>query len=248
MTAKQVDSTRDLRSLERLVPDDLRSTDVTGTDTLALHLARYQLAQRHARGRILDMACGVGYGTRLLADHGRDVTEAVGVDRSEDAVAYATGRYQRDGVRFVCEDALRFHDPGGFDTVVSLETIEHVDDPDKLIVRLIAALRPGGVLITSVPTTPSADVNPHHLHDFTEASFRAMVERYGMREIDQLRQIQPYELWSVLTRTEPRMNTMRGRLTSYYLRHPRAAARRLAATVRYGFTNRYVTIAWERAQ
>lgn len=247
MTAKPVDSTRDLRSLERLVPDDLRSSDVTGADTLALHVARYELAQRHARGRILDMACGVGYGTRLLADHGRNVTEAIGVDRSENAVAYATSRYARDGVRFVCADALDFYDVDGFDTVVSLETIEHVADPDKLIVRLIAALRPGGVLITSVPTTPSADVNPHHLHDFTEASFRMMVERYGMREVEQLRQVQPYELWAVLSRTEPRMNTMRGSLAKYYLRHPRAAARRLAATVRYGFTNRYITIAWQRA-
>lgn len=233
-------------SLERLVPDDLHSSEITGQETLDLHLARYALAQRHARGRILDMACGVGYGTRMLADNGRDVTEAVGVDCAAEAVAYATARYSRPGVRFTQADALEFHDPDGFDTVVSLETIEHVVDPEKLIVRLIAVLRPGGVLITSVPTTPSADVNPHHLHDFTERSFRAMVGRFGVHEIDALSQVQPYDLRAVLSRTETRMTTMREGLAGYYLRHPRSAARRLAATVRYGFTNRYVTIVWQR--
>lgn len=233
-------------SLERLVPDDLNKAETTGRETLELHLERYELAQRHARGRILDLACGVGYGTRYLADHGRDVTEAIGVDVAEDAIAYARERYARPGVRFELCDAHEFYDDHGFDTVVSLETIEHVREPEKLLVRLIAALRPGGVLITSVPTTPSVDVNPHHLHDFTERSFRAMVSRFGVREIDHLRQVQKYDLWSVLSRSETRMSSMREGLAGYYLRNPMAAGRRLAATVRYGFTNRYLTVAWQR--
>jgi len=233
-------------SLERLVPDEIKTSEITGRETLDLHLERYELAVRYARGRILDLACGVGYGTRYLADHGKDVTDAVGVDVDAAALQYATERYGRPGVRFVCADAHEFHDDDGFDTVVSLETIEHVQDPEKLIVRLIAALRPGGVLVTSVPTTPSVDVNPHHLHDFTERSFRAMVSRFGVHEIECLQQVQRFGLWSVLSRSELRMNTMREGLASYYVRHPRAAVRRLAATMRYGLTNRYVTIAWQR--
>jgi len=233
-------------SLERLVPDTLLDTEVTGRETLELHMERYELACRYARGRVLDIACGVGYGTRFLADHGQDVSEAIGVDVAEEAVAYATSRYGRKGVRFQRGDAHEFHDPHGFDTVVSLETIEHVHDPETLLVRLISALRPGGVLIGSVPTTPSTDVNPHHLHDFTAASFRAMVRRFGLREIDHLPQVQPYKLFSVLSRSETRMSTMREGLAGYYVRHPNALLRRLAATVRYGFTNRYLTVVWQR--
>ena len=113
----------------------------------------------------------------------------------------------------------------------------------RLFERLVGALRPGGVLVASVPTTPSVDVNPHHLHDFTERSFRAIV---ALREIDCLRQIQPYPLISVLRRTETRMTDMRHDLVGYYARHPRAAIRRLAATLRFGFTNRYLTVVWRR--
>ena len=50
---------------------------------------------------------------------------------------------------------MRSSDADGFDTVVSLETIEHVPDPAGFVSRLVALLRPGGVFIGSVPTTPS---------------------------------------------------------------------------------------------
>ncbi len=234
-------------SIERLVPDELAAGDVTGRETLRLHLERYELAAQHARpGRLLDMACGAGYGTRLLADRAAGVTEAIGIDVAEDAVAYARRTYARDGIAFRCADAQELVDPAGFDTIVSLETVEHVPDPARLIERLVAALRPGGILVASVPTTPSVDVNPHHLHDFTEASFRAMVARHGLREVTCLRQVQPYKLFAVVRRTEARMADMRPNLVRYYARHPRAALRRLAATMRYGFTNRYLTVVWQR--
>src|SRR5580700_1978735 len=97
-------------SLERLIPDELDEAGATGRATLALHIERYELAARHARGRVLDLACGVGYGTRLVADRAAAVTEAVGVDLANDAVAYASRRYARAGVRYEQCDALSFHD------------------------------------------------------------------------------------------------------------------------------------------
>jgi SAM-dependent methyltransferase len=237
----------DAHSLERLVPEELEGSDVTGRETLLLHLARYEFAARHARpGRVLDMACGVGYGTRLLADRISGAREVVGVDRSPEAVQYAAERYGRPGVRFAAGDALAFEDPLGFDSVVSLETVEHVADPERLLDRLVAALRPGGILVASVPTTPSADVNPHHLHDFSERSFRRMGARRGLREVDCLRQVQPYRLFDALRRSEARMQELRPDLLGHYARHPGAALRRLAATLRFGFTNRYLTVAWQR--
>jgi 2-polyprenyl-3-methyl-5-hydroxy-6-metoxy-1,4-benzoquinol methylase len=237
----------DARSLERLVPEELEAADVTGRETLELHLARYEFAAERARpGRLLDMACGVGYGARLLADRVAGAAEVVGVDRSAEAVRYAAERYGRPGLRFAVGDALDFEDADGFDTVVSLETVEHVPDPERLIGRLVAALRPGGVLVASVPTTPSADVNPHHLHDFTERSFRRMLARRGLVELDCLRQIQPYQLLATLGRSEARMREMRPNLLGYYALHPVAALRRLAATARFGFTNRYLTVACRR--
>jgi len=233
-------------SLERLVPDDLTEDGATGHETLTLHLERYELASRHARtGRVLDIACGVGYGARLLRDQLDESSEIVGVDLSPDATAYASSRYGVPGLRFVTADALEFEDPEGFDTIVSLETIEHVPDPEALAARLVGMLRRSGVLIASVPTTPSVDVNTHHLSDFTERSYRRLFEARGLREIAHLRQVQPFHPWAVLRRGEQRMSDLRPNLLRYYTRNPAAAVHRLSATLRYGFTNRYLTSVWE---
>jgi SAM-dependent methyltransferase len=234
-------------SLERLVPDHLSPVDVTGRETLELHLERYRFAARHARaGRLLDIACGVGYGTRLLLDESQQVSSALGVDLCEESVDYARERYGCDGVEYRVGDAERFQDPEGFDTIVCLETVEHLPSPVGLLDNLVPLLRPNGVLVVSVPTTPSVDVNPHHLQDFTEESFRHLFARWPLAECACLRQVQPFGVTGILRRSEARLEELRPKLLRYYATHPGAAFRRLASTVRYGFVNRYITIAWQR--
>jgi len=232
-------------TLERLVPDALDPGDATGLATLALHLERYRFAARLLPpGRVLDLACGVGYGTALLAERG-DV-EVLGVDLSTSAIGHARARHAGPRREFRVADALAFEDARGFDAIVSLETIEHVGEPGRLIERLAALIRPGGVLVASVPTTPSVDLNPHHLHDFSERSFRRLIADRAprLREVECLRQVQAVSPLRVLTRGERRMRDRRPALARYYLRHPDALLRRVGATLRFGFTNRYLTVAW----
>jgi 2-polyprenyl-3-methyl-5-hydroxy-6-metoxy-1,4-benzoquinol methylase len=232
-------------SLERLVPERLSAEDATGGATLALHLERYEFAAKHLRpGRALDLACGVGYGTKLLAE--RSGGPVVGADVSPEAIAHARRRYAAPGVEFLVSDAMTFADPAGFASIVSLETVEHLPDPRGFLSHVVGLLHAGGTLVASVPTTPSSDVNPHHLHDFTERSFRALGAALGLVEVDALRQVQPVPLGAVLGRSETRMADLRPRLWAWYLRHPRAAARRLAATLRHGLANHYLTIAWRK--
>jgi SAM-dependent methyltransferase len=232
-------------SLERLVPDALDACDATGAATLELHLDRYRFAARHLQpGRVLDLACGVGYGTRFLAERANAETRLVGVDVSAEAVDYARRHYDASNIEFVVSDAAAFEDPQGFETIVCLETVEHVEDPAALVAHLVGLLRPGGVLVASVPTTPSVDVNPHHRHDFSERSFRKLVACHRLREFDRLRQVQPVAPGSVLRRSEARMRDVRPNLLAWYAANPSSFCRRVAATVRYGFANRYLTLAW----
>jgi len=237
----------DADSLERLVPDALRPGDVTGEEALRIGLERYAFAARHARpGRLLDIACGVGYGTRLLTDRAPQVRSALGVDLAPAAVAYGERHYANERTRFEAGDAMAFHDPEGFDTVVSIETIEHLPDPRGFAAHIVGLLRPGGVLVASVPTTPSVDGNPHHLHDFTERSFRRLFAGRGLVETDRFSQDQPFSPLAVVTRGEARLQQVRPNLPAWYARHPGALLRRVAATLRHGFKNRYLTVAWQR--
>jgi len=232
--------------MERLVPEHVNLHDATGSDTLELHLARYEFAAQHLFGqRALDIACGVGYGTRLLADRSTQVDELVGVDLEANAIEYAQQRYACQRVTFITSDAMSYGNAHRFDSIVSLETIEHLAEPDKFIEHLSTNLiSSGGVLIASVPTTPSVDANPHHLQDFSECSFRRLFLRRGYREIAAFRQIQPFSAWKVATRSEARVKDLRRNLPAYYLRHPSSLVKRILTTLRYGFENHYLTVAW----
>ncbi len=234
----------DADTLERLVPDQIAGDDVTRA-TLELHLERYRFAADYLTpGATLDIACGVGYGSRLLADLRPDDVRVLGVDLSSDAVGYARERYGDDRVSFECADAMTFRSEESFDNIVSLETIEHLPDPAGFVINVLQLLKPGGVFVASVPTTPSVDANPHHLHDFTRRRLDALVAGHGLVEIASLPQVHSFGLGSVLTGQDSRSKNVRPHLLLYYLQHPYALMKRVASTVRFGFVNRYVTVAW----
>lgn len=234
-------------SLERLVPQSMDPADRAGAETLELHLERYRFAAAHARpGRLLDLACGVGYGTRLVADEQPSVAQAIGVDVAPAAVAYAQDHYADDRVTYRVGDGMQFDDPAGFDTIISLETVEHVPDPEAFLARLVGLLRPGGVLVSSVPTTPSVDLNPHHLTDFTARGFRRMGEGHGLSECAAFAQVQRHDPLDMIRGDRFKRENLRSNLVGYYATHPGAALKRLGATLRWGFASHYLTLAWRR--
>lgn len=231
-------------TLERLIPAELDLSDVTGEETYRLHVERYDFAAKFVvSGRVLDCACGVGYGSERLASVGTGTQRVTGVDLDGSAIGYANAHYRSDRVEFICADGAKF-DSEPFDTIVSFETIEHVLDPESLIDNFTRLLKPGGTLIASVPVTPSVDVNPFHLHDFTQASFRRMFERRGFRELDSFLQRQPYQPLKMMAGKEVRLNDMRKGLLGYYATHPTAALKRAYSTVVDGFCNKYLACAW----
>jgi SAM-dependent methyltransferase len=233
-------------SLERLVPTALDPADAAAQATLALHVERYEWAARAAKpGRLLDCACGVGYGTAILLRNPA-LGPALGVDVSPDAVAHANAHYAGPRTRFIACDALALDDAAGFDSIVSLETIEHVESPERLVAKLVSLLRPGGRLVASVPTTPSVDLNPHHRHDFTAASFRALGARHGLVERDAFVQVQRLAIGSAWRGRRFTSAKLRPNLPGYYAAHPSALARRIATTLRHGLANHYLTVAWDK--
>lgn len=238
MTGEPIDS------LERIVPNALDHDDVTGRATLALHVERYAWAIHHLpAGPTLDLACGVGYGSVMLASRD-DISRVVAGDIAAAALAEARRSYRHPRVAHVRGDGAGWCRSEAFAAIVSLETVEHVASPKALLEDFVRLLRPDGVLVTSVPVTPSVDANPHHRTDFTVGSLLALGRSVGLEPIAQLRQVQRYSPVAVVSRSERRTRDLRPSLLRYYLQHPGAAWRRLAATLRYGFTNHYLTVAW----
>jgi O-antigen biosynthesis protein len=139
----------------------------------AEHFARYAWAAQFASGkRVLDAACGVGYGTTILGDAG--AVETIGVDLDPEVIARADSEAPA-GVSFRVGDLrdLPFGD-SAFDLVVCFEAIEHVSEPGRVLDELGRVLGEKGVLIVS---TPNRDVytpgNPFHLRELTPNELEA---------------------------------------------------------------------------
>jgi O-antigen biosynthesis protein len=172
---------------ERIIPDE------TEPGVVALHLKRYAFAEPWCTGReVLDVACGAGYGSAALADFAQSV---VGVDRDEDAIAYAAERYARPNVRFEVVDAQSLpYDARSFDTVCSFETIEHLDRPEALVREAARVLRPDGTWLVSTPQAPETThtpANPYHRVEFARDDFVRLLEQgfadvelYGQRRLE----------------------------------------------------------------
>jgi len=240
-------SNLDVGSLERIVPDEINTEGITASETMKLHFERYTFAKNYlVPGILLDMACGVGYGTAMLASGNLQISRAVGVDVSQAAVDYARRRYEGDAVSFECADALRYSPGFRFDNIVSLETVEHVEHPVELFARFSDLLAPGGRLIASVPVTPSVDANPHHKNNFTVNTFQRLAAPHSLALVGRLDQTQPFSPLAVARKTEPRAHGLRQNMASFYMQHPSHFLRRLWSTLADGFVNKYVTLVWER--
>jgi SAM-dependent methyltransferase len=178
-------------TVQRDQPDGVPPLELTGERTLPdvpaenywfrRHLAVYEwIAERCAGLRVVDMACGEGYGSDVLARRAREVT---GVDANPEAHRHARLKYTRPGVRFVRDMVELYAEP--CDAVVFLQTIEHVPQPEAVLRRFKEM---AGTVFVSTPNLltlapPGADKsgNPWHLREYRVAEFRALCEAVSDR-------------------------------------------------------------------
>lgn len=147
------------------------------------HWHRYAFARRFVAGKsVLDVACGEGYGSNLLADVAANV---VGVDVSDQAVAHARARYgSRANLQFEQGDATALYVPAAsFDVVTSFETLEHVDAHEALIGGLARALKDDGLLLISSPdkrtySDLSGQRNEFHVRELYRDELEQLLSRH----------------------------------------------------------------------
>ncbi len=161
------------------------------------HLAVYEwIAARVAGLDVIDMACGEGYGSAVLA---RRAASVVGVDANPEAHEHAQRRYQRENLRFARDLVETFRAPA--DAVVFLQTIEHVQDPGAVLEHFRSLVGERGSVYITTPNVltlapPGAERsdNPWHIKEYRAEEFDALcrgsfgsVALYGLYHARKLR-------------------------------------------------------------
>lgn len=152
------------------------------------HVARYSFALSFVKNqRVLDIACGTGFGSSMCAQGG--AVSVDGVDLSVEAVEFATRSYQHPKLRFVVGDIATYASHVPYDLIICYETIEHLVDYDSALLNLRSLLTPGGTLLISSPnrqiTSPKSrsfrddPKNPFHAHEFTLQELQGILWAHG---------------------------------------------------------------------
>ena len=169
--------------VERIVP---------GTDLFqagfAIHISRYEFARKiissHGiKGKLLDVGCGTGYGTSFLCDY--LPLKVTGIDNNDGAIKFAKKNYARKRLMFKKMDAQELKFPKNFfDSVISLELIEHLEKPEKLLRGVRKILRKNGVFVVSTPNKKAElgkskkQKNPYHAFEFDQEEFEKILSHH----------------------------------------------------------------------
>ncbi|WP_407271762.1 class I SAM-dependent methyltransferase [Radiobacillus sp. PE A8.2] len=171
---------------ERVIPAKMKPMN----KLLLEHIARYQFALYYINeGRVLDLSCGAGYGTHMIAKEKKDVIyEVVGIDIDPEIITYAKATYYHPQSNFHIANAtdISLVDQfGQFDCITSFETLEHIEEEQALLDNYYRLLKPGGKLIVSTPFGEGRGVecgSPFHIHQLKPEEFQALFEPYTEKQ------------------------------------------------------------------
>ena len=176
---KYIEKMKSMKFLERL--NIVENKQILSGDQLTFH---YELAEKFifnknfVEGKLLDIACGTGYGSIRFSNKGFIV---YGADYDENQINENKKRFENfHNLIFQKEDIMKLSfEDNSFDIILSMETIEHVD-PDKSLKELKRVLKKGGYLILSTPQNSTTEqcINPVHLYEYSLKEIKSIVSNY----------------------------------------------------------------------
>jgi CMP-N-acetylneuraminic acid synthetase/ubiquinone/menaquinone biosynthesis C-methylase UbiE len=145
------------------------------------HFRRYEffLPYIQSSDLVLDIACGSGYGSEILASKAKFVH---GIDTDPKTIEYAKRHHALSNIKFDASQAESFTPPKErYDKVISVETIEHLADPDSFLARAKGWLKPEGELWLTCPLSQGKAQHiesPFHISELTRGKLNDIMNRY----------------------------------------------------------------------
>ena len=149
------------------------------------HLSRYLFAAKYAKGTVLDIGAGTCYGSSIIA--GRNSGHVIAADVDIEPLMYGKKVYDMNVELVRCNaTSLPFRNET-IDCVVSLETLEHIGEPDKALKEFFRVMNQTGRLIVSTPNKNVTDpilatsLNPYHHREYELKSMGRLLQKNGFK-------------------------------------------------------------------
>ena len=155
------------------------------------HLDRYEFACKFIKDKVvIDVACGTGFGSYILAKAG--AKQIISIDNDSSAIGTAQIKFKNNKISYIIADAQKIPLRDNVaDTIISFETIEHLTDPRKFLRELHRLLNPKGTLLISTPNEETSyGDNPFHIKEYTLIELKKLLnifpksKFYGQRPLN----------------------------------------------------------------
>ncbi len=136
----------------------------------------YEQSVQHIKGRMLEVGCGVGKGLELFKDA---CTHYTAIDKNTALIKYLAAKYP--DYRFIDAFIPPFKglEDNSFDSLVTQQVIEHIDDDHQFLREIHRVLKPGGCAIITTPNIKmSLTRNPWHVREYNTTEFKALLSKY----------------------------------------------------------------------
>jgi 2-polyprenyl-3-methyl-5-hydroxy-6-metoxy-1,4-benzoquinol methylase len=157
---------------------DATRSDIFKPERCDFHIDRYNFAADYVKNfNVADIACGTGYGTKILVNHGAN--HVIGIDIDEDAINYARKNHKVKNNEFIIGSVTSIPlESDTIDIIVSFETIEHVEEEEIIINEFKRILKSSGILILSTPNDWGIlEINPHHKRSYDYESLKKLLSK-----------------------------------------------------------------------
>jgi trans-aconitate methyltransferase len=162
---------------ERIFLSKAKLLEIEDRVRISRHVERYALLRQYAAGHVVDIACGCGYGSYLLATN-PDVAHVTGVDMEPAAIAHARAEFAGPKVTFTQGNLEDYTSERKVDQVISVETLEHLRDL-SVFNRFLQRNGVGRFIIT-YPSKKTTHYNKFHHHDLNLAQVSALFSGYRL--------------------------------------------------------------------
>lgn len=162
-----------MHKLERWLPG------YTDSETDFDHRQRYDWVNQFVHHkRVLDMACGTGLGSLIMASEGK-AAHVLGCDIEADAIRYASIKHRHPNLTYACHDATTFRGKEKYDVVVSFETVEHIPSTGLYLETIKYHMKDDAIFIVSTPIsdqdTNERPANSFHFREWGFKKFQEMI-------------------------------------------------------------------------